>query len=142
MQVIRQSNLSDIDAIMDIWLDTNIAAHDFISKEYWLNNVETVMAMLPDAEILIYEDDEIKGFVGITDKVNIAGLFVSKQFQNCGIGSKLIEVCKTRYPILTLDVYVKNDKAVSFYCKQGFRIVGEKENGDTKELEYTMQWAV
>ena len=140
--MIRQLNLSDIDTIMEIWLNTNITAHEFVPKEYWLNNFEIVKTMLPNSEILIYEDDGIKGFIGVVDKAYIAGLFVSKQFQNCGIGSNLIEACKTRYSILTLDVYVKNGKAIEFYGKHGFTIKDKKENGDTKELEYTMQWVL
>lgn len=139
--MIKQFDLPNIDAVMDIWLNTNVAAHDFIPKEYWLNNYEIVKTMMPNAEILIYEDDVIKGFVGVVDKAYIAGLFVSRQFQNNGIGSKLIEACKVCYPVLTLDVYVKNDAAIKFYSKHGFRIKDKKENSDTKELEYTMQWA-
>jgi len=140
--MLKQFDLSKMDAVMEIWLNTNIAAHDFIPKEYWYNNLEVVKTMLPNAEILIYEDDVIKGFVGVVDKAYIAGLFVSKQFQGCGIGAKLIEECKKRYPILMLDVYEKNNKAIDFYRNHGFRIKDKKENSDTKELEYTMQWTV
>jgi len=140
--MVKEFDICKIDEVMQIWLDTNIAAHDFIPKEYWTDNYEIVKTMLPNADILIYEEDEIKGFIGIVDKTYIAGLFVSKKFQGCGIGTKLIEVCKNRYPILMLDVYVKNDKAVIFYSNHGFRIKEEKENSDTKEVEYTMQWTV
>jgi len=140
--MVKEFDICKIDEVMQIWLDTNIATHDFIPKEYWTDNYEIVKTMLPNADILIYEEDEIKGFIGIVDKTYIAGLFVSKQFQGCGIGTKLIEVCKNRYPILMLDVYVKNDKAVIFYSNHGFRINEEKENSDTKEVEYTMQWTV
>ena len=140
--MVKEFDICKIDEVMQIWLDTNIAAHDFIPKEYWTDNYEIVKTMLPNADILIYEEDEIKGFIGIVDKTYIAGLFISKKFQGCGIGTKLIEVCKNRYPILMLDVYVKNDKAVTFYSNHGFRIKEEKENSDTKEVEYTMQWTV
>ena len=140
--MIRKFDLSDIDTVMEIWLRTNIGAHEFIPKEYWLNNFEVVKTMLPNSEILIYEDDGIKGFIGVVDKAYIAGMFVSKQFQSCGIGSNLIETCKTRYSALTLDVYLKNEKAIKFYIKHGFRVKDKKENSDTKELEYTMQWVL
>jgi len=140
--MIKQFDLSNIDTVMEIWLNTNISAHDFIPKEYWTDNYEAVKTMLPNSEILIYEEDEIKGFVGIVNKTYIAGLFVSRRFQGCGIGTKLIEECKKRYSVLTLDVYAKNDNAIKFYSKHGFRIKDKKENSDTKELEYTMQWIV
>lgn len=140
--MIKQFDLTDIDAVMEIWLNTNIATHDFIPKEYWLNNFEVVKAVLPKSDVLVYEDGAIKGFIGIVDKAYIAGLFVSEQFQKHGIGSMLIEACKTRYSILTLDVYAKNDKAIRFYSKHGFSFIDKKENYDTKELEYTMRWAI
>jgi len=42
--MIKKFDLSQIDAVMRIWLNTNIAAHDFIPKEYWLNNFEVTDA--------------------------------------------------------------------------------------------------
>ena len=48
------------------------------------------------------------------DKSYIAGLFVSEEYQSEGIGSQLIERCKEYYPILKLDVYAKNLKAINF----------------------------
>lgn len=36
--MIRRMQRADIDRVADIWLDTNIRAHNFISKQYWQNN--------------------------------------------------------------------------------------------------------
>jgi len=33
--VIRRMQRADIDRVANIWLDTNIRAHNFISKQYW-----------------------------------------------------------------------------------------------------------
>ena len=55
--MIRQYNEDDIDAVMQIWLDTNIQAHNFISSGYWRINFDMVREMLPLAEIYVYEDD-------------------------------------------------------------------------------------
>ena len=33
--MIRRMQRADIDRVADIWLDTNIRAHNFISKQYW-----------------------------------------------------------------------------------------------------------
>ena len=38
--VIRQYDEYDIDALMKIWLDTNIQAHNFISSDYWRSNYD------------------------------------------------------------------------------------------------------
>ena len=36
--MIRTYRESDLPVVMEIWLDTNIKAHSFISKEYWISN--------------------------------------------------------------------------------------------------------
>ncbi|MGG7177397.1 N-acetyltransferase [Clostridium paraputrificum] len=139
--MIKKFDLNKLDEVMKIWLDTNIDAHDFISKEYWTGNFDMVKEMMPCAEIYIYEEDEIiKGFIGVVEESYIAGLFVRKEYQRDGIGKKLIEYCKSKYPYLILEVFVKNDKAVNFYKKNDFIVQEEGINEDTKELEYTMSF--
>lgn len=62
---------------MEIWLQTNVEAHDFIPESYWRKNYESVKGMLPDAQIFIYEDGNIiQGFVGLM-KDYIAGILSS-----------------------------------------------------------------
>jgi len=139
--MIQDFNISELEEVMKIWLDTNIKAHDFIPEQYWLNNFVLVKNLLPQADIFVYQDNSrIQGFVGITNKSYIAGLFVTEQFQSRGVGSALIEQCKQLYLFLELDVYVKNEIAVDFYKKHGFKIQKEKINDDTKEKEYFMVW--
>ncbi|WP_304341393.1 N-acetyltransferase [Metaclostridioides mangenotii] len=139
--MINKFDLSKLDDIMEIWLETNIEAHRFIPKEYWIGNFEMVKKMLPYSDIYVYtEDDIIKGFIGIVDQNYIAGIFVKQEHQSKGIGHKLIEYCKSMYPYLVLDVFTKNKKAVSFYLKNGFKVVRENINEDTKEMEYTMSF--
>ena len=129
-----------LDDIMTIWLDTNIEAHDFIDKKYWHNNFEMVKESLPKASIYLYmKDEEILGFIGIMERSYIAGLFVKKGFQNCGIGKKLLQHCKGIYDKLELDVYKKNKNAVLFYERNGFQIESEKLDGNN-EIEYHMIW--
>lgn len=126
---------------MKIWLETNINAHGFIPGKYWQDNFALVKEQILCAEILIFQEDGIsKGFIGIMDKNYIAGLFVAQEYQNQGIGSVLLKEMQNKYPALTLDVYVKNGKAVDFYEKHHFKILQEKFNEQTKALEYTMVW--
>lgn len=40
--MIRQFQKSDIEQIMKIWLNGNLDAHPFISKEYWHSNYPIV----------------------------------------------------------------------------------------------------
>ncbi len=138
--MVKSFDLSKLDEVMKIWLESNITAHSFIPEQFWEDNFDTVKKLLPQAEIWVYEDKEaIKGFIGILNQSYIAGLFVSNQYQSKGIGSKLIEKCKQLHPVLCLDVYVKNQKAIRFYKRHGFKIEQEKENSLTGEKEYFMR---
>ena len=78
--MIRAFKENDLSVVMQIWLDTNINTHSFISKYYWMDNYNMVKKILPQAEIYVYEDHatkEIEGFIGLTDNY-IAGLFVKE----------------------------------------------------------------
>lgn len=137
--MIKEFKIDYLDEIMKIWLETNINAHDFIKKEYWINNFDLVKNLLPDAKVYIFQENNIiKGFIGIIEDGYIAGLFVKEEYQREGIGKKLIEYIKPKYKQLKLYVYAKNENAINFYCKNNFKIVNEKNNEDTNELEYEM----
>ena len=140
--MIRQFKKNDLPAVMQIWLDTNIKAHDFIPKEYWENNYEIVKEILPDAEIYVHEDDTagfIDGFIGLTDNY-IAGIFVKEDKQSKGIGKKLLNYVKNIKPNISLSVYQKNTKAVRFYKREQFQIVSENVDDITNEKEFIMEW--
>jgi putative acetyltransferase len=137
--MIKNFNLSKLDSVMKIWIDTNIEAHNFIQKEYWINKYDLVKQMLPLADIYIFEENNvIKGFIGVIERNYIAGLFVKKEYQGQGIGQKLIDCCKSKYLFLKLDVFIKNKNAVNFYYKNEFEVLDEHFSEETNEIEYTM----
>ena len=139
--MIKEIDLNDLDNVLKIWLETNLEAHNFIPKKYWIQNFDLVKEMLPSAEIYVFEEDNvIKGFVGIMEQSYIAGIFVKKEYQKEGIGSKLIEYCKSKYPYLTLDVFIKNRNSVNFYLKNNFKVLNKHINKETEEIEYTMSF--
>ena len=55
--MIREFQMDDINKVADIWLDTNIKAHNFISAEYWKGNFKSVKEALSLAEVYVYEHD-------------------------------------------------------------------------------------
>ena len=62
--MIREFQMDDINKVADIWLDTNIKAHNFIPAEYWKSNFKSVKEALLLAEVYVYEyDTEIQGFI-------------------------------------------------------------------------------
>ena len=138
--MIRKLQNVDINKVVDIWLKTNLEAHDFIPGQYWTSNYEAVKKMLPQAEVYVYEDNKIiQGFVGVRDEY-IEGIFVSDKMKSHGIGKALLEYIKGKKARLQLNVYQKNVRAMSFYQREGFTIQSEGLDEFTGEKEYVMEW--
>ena len=138
--MIRKLQNVDINKVVDIWLKTNLEAHDFIPGQYWTSNYEAVKKMLPQAEVYVYEDNKIiQGFVGVRDEY-IEGIFVSGKMQSHGIGKVLLDYIKDKKARLQLNVYQKNVRAMSFYQREGFTIQSEGLDEFTGEKEYVMEW--
>lgn len=138
--MVRNFKNADIDKIMEIWLNSNIEAHNFIDKSYWKKNFEMVKNALPQSEIYIYEENNnIMGFVGLVENY-IAGIFVEKNFRGKGIGKKLLDYAKSIKNNLTLNVYEKNIDAVKFYKREGFTVEKFGIDKSTDEKEFMMSW--
>lgn len=138
--MIRKFEMKDTKQVMQIWLDVNMDAHNFVQGDYWLSNYQSVQKQLLQADIFVYEqDEEIQGFVGMTDDY-LAGIFVDKKCRSMGIGKELLECVKQNYPVFSLNVYQKNRRAVDFYLREGLFIISKGIDEDTSETDYTMVW--
>lgn len=138
--MIRDFKTMDIDRVMQLWLDTNILAHNFIDSKYWRGNFETVKGMMPKATIYVYEQNgEIQAFIGLMESF-VAGIFVSSNFQSKGLGKLLLDYSKGKRNELSLSVYKKNNRALSFYLREGFTISTEQIDENTGEIEFVMKW--
>ncbi len=138
--MIREFQRDDINKVADIWLDTNIKAHNFIPAEYWKGNFKSVKEALSQAEIYVYEyDTEIQGFIGLNDEY-VEGIFVRDEMQSQGIGKLLLNFVKEKKMKLYLNVYQKNTRAIHFYQREGFEIQREGLDEVTGEKDYVMVW--
>lgn len=140
--MIRKMEEKDIPDVLQIWLETNIRAHNFIEKEYWTGNYEMVKQILPEVEVYVYEDEkngQIAGFIGMNNQY-VEGLFVKESAQSRGIGKQLLDHAKSRKTELRLGVYQKNVRAMRFYLRENFLIQAEEMDEDTNEKEYIMGW--
>lgn len=138
--MIRKLNITDLDRVMEIWLDSNIEAHNFIARDYWEKNAPTVREQLLQAEVYVFESyGDILGFVGLQDDY-LAGIFVDKNFRSEGVGKELLNLVKTVHNLLTLSVYEKNPRAIAFYERDGFVVKSKSLDSETGEVEYTMTW--
>ncbi|TLQ04468.1 GNAT family N-acetyltransferase [Pediococcus stilesii] len=138
---LRQITDQELDQIMEIWIEGNVSAHDFISPVYWQNNKELVRKMIAASIIYVItkNDDHIVGFAGI-QKNYLAGIFIKKDFQNQGLGKELLNCIKLDYNELFLSVYNKNQSAKAFYLKNQFTRSTSQLDKATGEIETTMHW--
>ena len=138
--MIRELRKVDINKVAEIWLDTNIKTHYFISAQYWKSNFELVKELLLQATVYVYEDkQEIQGFIGLNDEY-VEGIFVSGKMQSQGIGKILLNYAKDKRNKLHLNVYQKNARAISFYKREGFEIQYSGLDEATGEKDYVMAW--
>lgn len=162
--MIRRATDTDIDRLCEIWLSSNLDAHYFIPEKYWNDNLPLVREGFKEAEIYVFEDEGISGFIGLTELVGvdfehkadtrlkkgepeiprepevkyIAGLFVDASKRGKGTGKALLDFAKRENDCLYLSVYEKNPRAVNFYLREGFEIIKENIDEATGEKELQM----
>lgn len=139
--MVRNFQASDLDRVLEIWLASNTQAHDFIPRAYWEGQLEAVRALLPQADITVWqaESGEVQGFIGLNGDF-IEGLFVWPAAQGRGIGRALLDRAREGRARLTLHVYQKNTRAAAFYTRAGFSAMEEGLDDATGEAELTMAW--
>lgn len=138
--MIRMFDACDLDQVMELWLNGNIEAHDFIPRNYWESNAPMVREQLLQAEIYVYETDgKILGFVGLQGDY-LAGIFVDRHARSMGIGGQLIHYVQKIRRTLTLNVYRKNQRAMEFYLREGFSVLSEDIDKATGETDIVLSW--
>lgn len=138
--MIRTMRPADLEAVADIWLRANLEAHDFIPAGYWRGCLPEVREQLPQAEVLVWEEGgEILGFLGLQGEY-AAGLFVRRGDRGRGGGRALLDSAKGRRERLRLCVYAKNQGALAFYRREGFRLHRAGTDSATGEREYELIW--
>jgi putative acetyltransferase len=136
--MIREYKPEDLNSIMEIWLQGNLQAHNFINPEFFQQNYDLVKMLIPMSTLYVQDLDGVKGFIGLTENY-ISGLFVDEKYRHQGIGNALINKAKQRNNELSVHVYKKNTVAIDFYLSQNFDIVSESINEETNEPELLMR---
>lgn len=135
---VERLQAGQLDACMRIWLEGNRQAHDFIPASHWEQAEAAVREALPCSELWVdVEGETVRGFIGLQGAY-IAGLFVAEQYRGRGVGSGLLAHCQRLHRALSLEVYEKNERAVRFYQKHGFRTADTHRDEDTGEIAYRM----
>lgn len=136
--MIRLAEQQDLDRIMEIWLEGNLQAHDFVDPAYWTGCFQEVREAIAQADVWVWDENgRVEAFAGVVEHY-LAGLFVSGAQRGKGIGGLLLEyIKKQRFP-LTLHVYSRNAGAVQFYERHGFGTVSEYIDPETGQSEREM----
>ena len=140
--MIHEWRSKDTSPLLRLWLESTTYAHPFIAAKYWQDSEMLVREVyLPSARTWVWEEDgELYGFVSVLDRQYVGALFVCPNVLRKGIGSALLDHVKQRFDALSLEVYQKNDRAVSFYHAQGFRIEDSAWQEDTQHPTWIMNW--
>lgn len=81
----------------------------------------------------VYDDGLVKGFIRIKDK-EVEKLFVEPVLQGNAIGAELLSYAIEEMGVNFLWALEKNERAISFYKRHGFRVTGERKlEEDTTE---------
>lgn len=140
--MIRSAAAEEIPGLVDIWLRASLRAHDFIPEAFWSSRAEAMARQrLPQAdELAVLEvEGRVIGFAALSGD-HLEALFIDPEVQSYGHGSRLMAHAMAGHERLTLCVYSRNVRAVSFYRRLGFRAVEERVEPLTGENETLMAW--
>jgi len=126
---IRKLLPQDRDVLVDVWLRSVRATHEFLSEA-------DIQALLPivrdsaltDLELWVLADDQgtAVGFMGLAGP-KLEALFLAPEVHRRGWGRKLVEHARDLKGPLDVDVNEQNPQALRFYAACGFYVAGRSE---------------
>jgi putative acetyltransferase len=133
LEHIDQVSETDFGKLLEVWEASVRATHDFMSED----NIQFFKPLirneaLPSLELRCVRDDNHSsiGFIGVSNgKVEM--LFVHPNYFGKGVGKRLLEYAVQHMKTSELDVNEQNPKALAFYKKMGFVVVGRSELDST-----------
>ncbi len=135
----------DEEAALALWLRAWQAAYpliDFAARLAWWR-ARWRNELAPSAEIVIAEAaGAMAGFVTVDPRTRyLDQIVVAPERWRSGFGAALIDEAKRISPAgLDLDVNTDNERAIRFYEKQGFSIVGAGVNPVSGKPVHRMSW--
>lgn len=137
---IRRGDISDGDALFEIWKLSSAATHQFVSQIDLLAMVPQVRDYLTSIHtifwVLCLDDGSPIGFMGMGES-KMESLFLLPEHQGKGGGKRLVEHAKSLYDVLTVDVNESNLNAIGFYQACGFVVTG-RSAVDEQGREYPL----
>ena len=102
----------------------------FRSDEFYFGEM-TVPKLMPlradfIPDVLVYDDGVVKGFLHYGGD-EVRRLYVEPALQGQGIGAALLEYAIRELHVSRLWALEKNERAIAFYARHGFRPNGERK---------------
>jgi putative acetyltransferase len=93
--MIRLFKSQDSKAVVDLWYEASIIAHNFIAESYWQEKkLDMQHVYIPSSITYVYEqENEILGFVSLVE--NYRSYFCSTEYARKRNRKRLDEFCKT-----------------------------------------------
>ena len=125
--MIRKYRPEDEQAVLEIWYQASLIAHDFVPADFWEQERDVIRReCLPVSETWVCEkNQQVVGMLSLINNHTVGGLFVDPAWQGREVGTQLMDQAKSLRSILFLDVFKQNERAFRFYKKCGFKIVDE-----------------
>ena len=66
--MIRPLEPEDTDTVLEIWLRSSVAAHDFVPRSYWEGKLDEMRTRyLPDSRTFVYQDESAESWDKVSD---------------------------------------------------------------------------
>lgn len=165
--VIRKCTIDDLVALREIsyktynetFKDSNTTSNmkNYLDKAFNINKMREELLNVNSQFYFIYVNEELSGYLKLnestaqteiddSDSIEVERIYVLKKFHNKALGSalmtKAIEIAgelKKKY--IWLGVWENNYKAMRFYKKNGFYIIGQHSffMGDDEQTDLIMR---
>ena len=142
---LRPYAAADEDAAIELWRRAWQVAYphiDFTARAGWWRE-RWRQELVPQAKIILAEmDDVIEGFVTVDPRTGyLDQIVVAPEFWGSNVASMLLDAGKRISPA-RIDLLVNKDnaRAIRFYEKHGFSIVGDDVNPVSGRPVHRMHW--
>lgn len=126
---ITEIHSSEYQDVVELWEASVRATHDFLQEEdivFFKPLILNEYLKSVELESIRADSGEILGFSGVAEGY-LEMLFVHPDHVGKGIGKFLLNHAIMNLPVAKVDVNEQNPKALEFYLKHGFEIIGRSE---------------
>jgi putative acetyltransferase len=143
--VIRPYEAADREPAASLWVaawQLTMPEIDFAARRGWILDRLDTQTATGTVTICAESGGALTGFAMVEPApAHLEQLVIAPDRFGSGIGTRLLEAAKRRCPErLSLRVNQDNPRAVRFYRREGFRIVGEGVNPGGRLKTWDMTW--